>query len=413
MKAHLTEKNLRAMEPGPKNIIVYDDDVVGFGCRITTAGARSFILTYRVHGRERRITIGAWPDWSVVAARERAKEFKREIDQGRDPLGDRNDARAAPTIKHLIDRYIDEHAIRLAKRSRDDQASMLRKFVEPVWGARKVADIDHEDVDKLLAEVAKGRPRWMHEKRKRKGGRKVPKRRVQQIRPSPIRANRLGEVLRKMFYIAMRWKMRPDNPAQGFHRNPEPPRERYLSKDEINRLSTALAEHANVRGGDVIRLLLLTGARRGEALNARWEHFDLETAVWTKPAANTKQRRLHRAPLSGAAVALLRTIRARVPNDCPWVFPGDAEGKPLQEMKRFWDDVREKAELTDVRIHDLRHTFASLLVSGGMTLPMIGKLLGHTQVQTTQRYAHLFDDPLRAGLDELGEILRPKLRLLG
>jgi len=105
----------------------------------------------------------------------------------------------------------------------------------------------------------------------------------------------------------------------------------------------------------------------------------------------------------------LRTIRARVPNDCPWVFPGDAEGKPLQEMKRFWDDVREKAELTNVRIHDLRHTFASLLVSGGMSLPMIGKLLGHTQVQTTARYAHLFDDPLRAGLNHVGEALRPKL----
>ncbi len=159
-------------------------------------------------------------------------------------------------------------------------------------------------------------------------------------------------------------------------------------------------------------MLMLTGARRGEVLNARWEQFDLEGAVWTKPAASTKQRRLHRTPISGAVAQLLRTIRLRVPEDCPWVFPGDAPEKPVQEIKRFWDDVRKKADLPGVRIHDLRHTFASLLVSGGMSLPMIGKLLGHTQVQTTQRYAHLFDDPLRAGLNEVGDMLKPKLTLV-
>jgi integrase len=135
----------------------------------------------------------------------------------------------------------------------------------------------------------------------------------------------------------------------------------------------------------VIRLLMLTGARRGEVLNATWDQFDLDRAVWTKPAATTKQRKLHRTPISGAAVQLLRTIRDRVPAECPWAFPGDAEGKPVHEIKRFSDDVRKKAKLSDVRVHDLRHTFASLLVSGGMSLPMIGKLLGHTQVQTTQR----------------------------
>jgi integrase len=132
---------------------------------------------------------------------------------------------------------------------------------------------------------------------------------------------------------------------------------------------------------------MLTGARRGEVLNARWEQFDLEHGVWTKPAATTKQRRMHRAPISGAVVHLLRAIRSTVPADCPWVFPGYAKGKPKHEVKRFWDQIRNKAGIPEVRIHDLRHTFASLLVSGGMSLPMIGRLLGHTQVQTTHRYA--------------------------
>jgi integrase len=230
--------------------------------------------------------------------------------------------------------------------------------------------------------------------------------------PTPGRANRVGCAIRKMFNLAIRWEMRTDNPAAGFIRNPESQRERFLDVTEIGRLSQTLNEHKNQRMADVIRLLMLTGARRGDVLNATWDQFDLDRAAWTKPAATTKQRKLHRTPLSSAAVQLLRTIRARTPEKCPWVFPGDAHGKPVQEIKRFWHDVRKKAELADIRIHDLRHTFASLLVSGGMSLPMIGKLLGHTQVQTTQRYAHLFDDPLRVGLNQVGEMLRPKLKLV-
>jgi integrase len=143
-------------------------------------------------------------------------------------------------------------------------------------------------------------------------------------------------------YVENPWKT-PQTKSQtnrifsGLIRNPETPRERFLDLNEIERLSKVLTEHPNQRFADIIRLLMLTGARRGEVLNARWEQFDIDAAVWTKPATTTKQRRLHRTPISGTTVALLRTIRARVPADCPWVFPGDAEGKPVQEIKRFWD----------------------------------------------------------------------------
>ena len=407
MKAHLTERNAKAFEPAARNIIVYDDEVTGFGLRITQAGSRAFVLDYLFEARKRRLTIGSWPDWSVAAAREAAKRFKREIDQGRDPLTQRDERRTAPTVRDLIERYLAEHGPRLSTDHARDQHNMLDYYVLPKWGDRKVVDIRPADVDQLLAEVAKGRAR--PSKAKTKQTRLKP---LAPPRPTPIQANRVGGIIRKMFNLAVRWEMRSDNPASGFIRNPESPRERFLDLEEIGRLSEVLANHPNRRGTDVIRLLMLTGARRGEVLNARWEQFDLNRAVWTKPAATTKQRRLHRAPISGATVALLRTIRARVPEDCPWVFPGDVEGQPLIEIKRFWDDVRAEAKLPGVRIHDLRHTFASLLVSRGMSLPMIGKLLGHTQVQTTQRYAHLFDDPLRVGLDQVGDMLRPKLKLV-
>ena len=272
---------------------------------------------------------------------------------------------------------------------------MLRNLVELGWGPRKAAAIQLDDIDRLLRQIAGGTPG--------KRGRK----------PTPVRAaNRVGEILRKIFNLAIRWRIRTDNPAVGFARNAEAPLDRYLSTDEMGRLSAALDAHTNRRAAYAVRLILLTGARRGEVLSARWDQFDLDAAVWIKPAATTKQRRLHRAPISVSAAALLRTIRLRVPEDCEWVFPGDADGKPLQDIKRFWEDVRTKAHLPAVRIHDLRHPFASLLVSGGMTLPMIGKLLGHTQVQTTQRYAHLLDDPLRAGLEKVGDMLRAKPRLV-
>jgi integrase len=307
----------------------------------------------------------------------------------------------------LIERYLFEHVTRLAPDSASDYRSMMMTYVMPVWGQRKVIDIRRSDVDQLLAEIAKGRARPHKESTRQK--RLKP---LQPPRPTPGRANRVGCAIRKMFNLAIRWEMRTDNPAAGFIRNPESQRERFLDVTEIGRLSQTLNEHKNQRMADVIRLLMLTGARRGDVLNATWDQFDLDRAAWTKPAATTKQRKLHRTPLSSAAVQLLRTIRARTPEKCPWVFPGDAHGKPVQEIKRFWHDVRKKAELADIRIHDLRHTFASLLVSGGMSLPMIGKLLGHTQVQTTQRYAHLFDDPLRVGLNQVGEMLRPKLKLV-
>lgn len=403
MKTHLTERNAKAFQPDARgrNLIIYDDEVAGFGLRITAAGARAFVLSYRIARRERRLTIGSWPDWSVTAAREEAKRFKREIDLGNDPLGRRIEARRAPTVRELIDRYLEEHAVRLAAHTRTNQTYMLRQLVEPEWGTHKAADITPEEVDSILIKIAKGRPR--------PGKRGRPKRCP---RPTPYAANRAGALLRKMFNLAIRWGIRADNPARGFLKNPEVPRDRYLNLEEIGRLAQALEKLPSKRAADAIRFILLTGARRGEALNARWDQLDLDNAVWTKPAATTKQRRLHRAPLSHAAVALLRTIRDRVPEDSPWVFPGDVEGQALLEVKKSWHWVRKAANLPDVRIHDLRHTFASLLVSGGMTLPMIGGLLGHTQVQTTQRYAHLFDDPLRVGLNQVGEILRPKLQLV-
>jgi integrase len=383
---------------------------------VTPGGAKAFVLDYRAEGRQRRITIGQHPDWSVQAARKTAKELKREVDHGRDPMGQRHAERAAPTVKELWQRYQLEHLPRKAPRSQVDERIMWEKIILPRLGKMRVAAITADDIDALHHDITT-------------------------LRRTPIRANRTIEVLRKAFNLAIRWKWREDNPALGVRRNPEEKRNRYLNKTEIAALAGALNDHCEPISANAIKLLMLTGARRGEALGATWDMFDLENGVWTKPSAHTKQRRLHRVPLSRPAMELLKEIkeaakqkaeRDRGPMN-PFVFPGP-DNKPLTDIKRTWFSVCTKAGLTErvkkwghdgkvmkdkngrpimvwkpnVRIHDLRHSFASILVSAGASLPLIGQMLGHTQVQTTQRYAHLFDDPLRKAAEAVGAYISPK-----
>ena len=403
----LSEKLLRTAEPAEgRSYQIFDTEIRGLAARVQSSGARAFTLDYRFAGRQRRMTIGRWPEWSVTAARERAKELRRMIDQGEDPLSKKEELREAPRIKDMIDRYIREHLPKLAPINASDQTSMLRKMVEPAWGNRLVTDITKSDVASFLDVVAEGRPRPSKEKPNNRA------RKLQGHKPTPVRANRVGEILRKMFSLAMEWDWRADNPAQGFYRRIEQARERFLSPEELTRLAAALDKAEDQRAASIIRMCMLTGARVGEVRQARFEQFNLDYAIWSKPASTTKQRKIHRVPISQDVVAIIRQRQFVVPKGNPWVFPGDAIGKPVREVRRFWVKMQKEADLPDVRIHDLRHTFASLLVSGGASLEIIGRLLGHSQMQTTQRYAHLMESPLRAGVDSVAGIFRPRPHLV-
>jgi integrase len=171
-------------------------------------------------------------------------------------------------------------------------------------------------------------------------------------------------------------------------------------------LAIALAEHRDQRSADAVRLLALTGARRMEVLAAEWSQFDFSSGTWTKPSSATKQKRLHRTPLGAPALELLVSIRQRQTAGERFVFPGDVPGRPLTDVKKSWAAVCKRAGIEGARLHDLRHCAASILVSGGASLPLIGRMLGHTQVSTTQRYAHLADDPLREAANRLGDAWR-------
>ena len=402
----LNEKNVREAENLGRDYQLFDTDVRGFSITIYPSGNRAFTLDYRVGGRQRRMTIGRWPEWNTVAARERAKDLRREIDEGIDPLNQRENAREAPRVSDMTKRYLEEHTPHLAARNAADQHTIMDKLVVPDWGKKLVTEITKADVEKLLTKIAAGRARPSKAKPNNRA------RKLQGVKPTPVRANRVGEVLRKMFTLAVGWGWREDNPASAFRRRIENERERFLTPEEIGRLAKALDAAKDQRAAGIIRLCMLTGARSGEVRQARFEQFNLDLASWSKPAATTKQRKIHRIPISGDVAAIVRQRGLLVPKGNPWLFPGDTPGQPVKEIRRFWMAIQKEAKLPEVRIHDLRHTFASLLVSGGASLEMIGKLLGHTQMQTTQRYAHLMDSPLRDGVNAVASIFRPRPQLV-
>ncbi len=369
-------KTASAPEKGAR--IIYDADVKGFGLRVTAAGARAFVLNYRSAGRERRLTIGSYPEWSATAARKRAEALKREIDTGADPMADRHEERAAPTIADLCDRFTCEHLPKKRPSTQEEYRSIIEKIVKPRLGKVKVAMVRHSDIDALHRELSK---------------------------TAPVRANKAAAILSKMFALAVKWGFRTDNPVVGLERNAEQARTRYLDKVELVALGAALDAHPSQTIANAIRLLLLTGARRGEVLAATWGQFDLTAGVWTKPRENTKAKREHRIPLSAPALRLLTAMRETA-GPSPYLFPSHGVAGHVVEIKSAWARITKTAKLENARIHDLRHTYASFLASAGFSLPTVGALLGHTQAQTTQRYAHLLDDPLRAATDMVGSLLQ-------
>jgi integrase len=388
-KRHLTDAAVKRLPP-PRNgkEITLDAEVTGFGARVTAAGARSYVLRYTTRaGRERTYTIGDATVWRTTAARAEAKRLRQLIDQGGDPLGDIEDERAAPTVADLIERFVVEH---VDERVRPSTACAYRGMIElhirPHFGRHmKVADVQFENIEAL------------HRKITRAG--------------SPYMANRVVAVCSKMFSLAVRWRMRDDSPARAIERNYEAKRKRYIKPEELERLVAALASYPAQQVANVFRLLLLTGARRGEVLAIEWGALDLGAGIWTKAGSTVKQKTDHVVPLSAPARLLLSEMQDEYMRLHPkkplprYVFPGSGERGHVVEVKKAWRSICKAAGITGLRIHDLRHSFASQLASGGASLPLIGSLLGHTNPATTARYTHLFDNPQRSAVERVGAVV--------
>jgi integrase len=394
MAERLTEGFIKTLTaPARGSRMVWDSELTGFALRVfapTRAhpeGARSFLASYWLNGTERRFRIGSWPDWSALAARTEAKAIRQRVDRGEDPATARREARDAPTMSDLAERYRTEHLPRKSKQSQHDDGVMLLHVLRHVGADRKVADVHHGDIVALHRAITES--------------------------GHPVLANRTLACASRMFSLSLRpmagedapWRDQAQgNPCKGVERNPEDPKERFLSPAEIAAAVEGLDAYGRTSAADCIRLILLTGCRPKEAMLAMWEQFDVQPGFWIKPSAHTKQRKKHNLPLSAPALQLIADIRARrgdvAAND--YVFPGQrGAGQPLKQLRTCWDAVCKRAKLTDVRIYDLRHTFGSTGAGGGLSLPLIGKLLGHTQARTTMRYAHLADDPLREAAERV------------
>jgi integrase len=376
----LTKLIVEKLQPEGTETIYWDDTLPGFGVRVKTSGSRSYLVQYRNRetGRSCRMTIGPHgPLLSFQQARDRARGILADALRGADPAAERTGRRRAPDLAALCDANLRDHA-ETKKRSSSTKAdrAYINRFILPALGPRKVGGVSLNDIQKLHNGLA----------------------------ATPYQANRVLALLSKMFALAIRWSWRTDNPAKGVEKYHEDKRTRWLSDEELRRLTEAVDAHSNQIAANAIRLQLLTGARIGEVLTATWGDFDLARGVWTKPSHHTKQKRTEHLPLSMAAIDLLSRMRDR--SSGKHLFPGRTPDRPLTELKRFWSQVCEAAELRDYRIHDNRHTHASHLVSSGLSLTIVGRLLGHTNPTTTQRYAHLADTPLR----EAAEVMARKLK---
>jgi integrase len=368
----------------------WDDDpkATGFGVRSYPGGSKSFFIDYRLNGQQRRYTIGPFPRWSAEAAREEAKKLRRDVDRGVDPAGDKRARRTAPSVQDLIDRYTADHIPKkaLAGPRLTDEKKMLAEIGDRLGRHTKVSDIHGGDIADMHRRITES-------------GR-------------PGRANRILAIASKAFSLSLvpkagetlPWRNAAlGNPCKGIERNREEGWERFFSQSELTAISDALARY---QGGaaDCIRLIMLTGCRPIEAMKAEWTEFDKEPGYWIKPTAHTKQRKVHKLPLNPAAIELIEQLRKK--RKGRWVFAGNKPGTHLTVLSRVWEHVRKETGLgEDARLYDLRHTFASVGAGGGLSLPIIGRLLGHTQPRTTQRYAHLADDPLREAADKIGRAI--------
>jgi integrase len=380
----LTKRIVDAAEIRASEYFIWDDDIPGLGLRVLPSGRKGYVVQYRTGRRSRRMSLGPSTVLTCEQARIRAISIVAAARNGEDPAAARDTGRQAITVKELAERFDREHiAIRVKPSTAKGYRRNLERFIFPALGRLTVTGITRADVAK-----------FHHD-----------------LRHIPYQANRCLEVISKMFNLAELWGLRPDgsNPRKHIRKYPEEKRERFLSAAELRRVGEVLRE-MEVEGVELpsailaVRLLILTGCRLNEVMTLKWEYVDFTDEVLRLPDSKTGAKVVH---LGQPAIAILKAAE-RI-KDNPWVITGILEGKRLSDLQPFWQRVRARAGLKNARIHDLRHTFASTAVAAGQGLPMIGKLLGHTQVQTTARYAHLAVDPVKNAADAVASSLQQTL----
>lgn len=371
--ARISKSLVDKLEPGD---IIRDTEVTGFGVRRQT-GAPVYFLQKRVKGVRRWITIGTHGSgWTPDKARKRAQTVLGEIADGEDPVAAKHLDRDRSRVTDAAELFLAHHGPKLKPRTREEYERLFKLHILPTFGHRRVDEINRTDIARFHAERS----------------------------ATKAGANFALACLSKFMNWAEEHGLRPENsnPCRRVKKYAAVKRERYLTGEEFARLGAEL-DRVDAEGEDspfvtaALRLLILTGARLNEVLTLQWSFVDLQRGLLFLPDSKTGQKTIR---LSAAAIDILKALPRMTGN--PYVLPGRREGQHLINLQKPWRRIRENAGIPDVRIHDLRHSFASVAAASGGSLPMIGKLLGHTQPQTTARYAHLADDPLKELNERVG-----------
>jgi len=374
----LTKRFIDSLKPGTADLVHWDDGLAGFGVRIRPSGRKSYIVKCRCRGRQIKMTIGTHGPITVEQAKIKAREIIAEAKAGSDPSAEYSRMRRSPTMKELGQRFLDEYVPTHCRATTErEYRRSVELFINPRIGTRKVIDIERADIAKIHHDLS----------------------------DKQYQANRTLGVLSKMFNLAEIWGLRRDgsNPCRHVKKYKEVRHERFLSDEEYRRLGEALrkakVEKSETQSAiDAIWLLMLTGCRLNEIMSLKWDYVDLGARELRLSDSKTGPKTVY---IGEAAIERLKAIKRLDDND--YVITGKNPGEHLTDLQHPWRRIREKAGLHDVRLHDLRHSFASRGLLVGEGLPMIGKLLGHTQVQTTARYAHLANDPIKSAADRIAE----------
>lgn len=408
----LIKRNIDALLTPDKRHYVYDDELSGFALSVLPSGRKTFVAHYRLGGgrtgRQRRITIGVYGKITADEARTQAKEILAKAHLGEDVAEQRDELRASQTVGQLIDTWSRDGAL-INRRTGaprkqvnvNNEIALANHHIRRLLGSRTVDSLIKGDIQRLRTQIATG------ETTVRRKGRSRGLIKVTGGQGTAVRTVRLFS---SILSYAVDNGFIERNPALGIRLPASGRRHRYLSPEEVRNLGAVINRPAGsetaATAAIIIKLLILTGARRSEIEGLKWSEVDFRFGMLRKETSKTGAKII---PLARAALLILEEQRRWTSGNQVWVFPGQKGEGAFDGLGKEWNKVRKLAGIADVRIHDLRHTFASFGAGGGVGLPLIGGILGHSQASTTQRYAHLADTPLRAAANVIGSEIAANL----
>ncbi|WP_331374251.1 tyrosine-type recombinase/integrase [Sinorhizobium chiapasense] len=385
----ITKRLVECTNPEAKDVFVWDEELAGYGLKVTPKGRKVFVLQYRIGRQSRRMTLGLFGHITADQARSQAQAALRKVSRGEDPMAEREAKREEQNTGELLDQFLAQHAdAKLKGRSSEEYRRLVEKLIPNKLRRMPITEVSRHNIAQLH----------------------------NQLSATPYQANRLLAVLRKFFNWCEKNGFRGDltNPALHVELFKERKRERFLSPAELAHLGEVLTEVEREGSASpfviaAIRLLILTGARLNEILTVQWDWVDFENSCVRLPDSKTGAKTIYLSPPASQVLASVPRLEGN-----PYVICGQRVASCLVNLQKPWSAIRQRAGLGNVRIHDLRHSFASIAVASGMSLPMIGKLLGHSQPQTTARYAHLADDPMKHAAGQIGKQISilPGLRVV-